>query len=49
MTKRYENIPNVGIIDNLTGEILRTRKDYLRHLNKLNDKNDRLVEEYYEP
>ena len=47
--KRYEIIPNVGIKDNLTGELLITLKDCNRHLNKLCEKNDRLVEEFYKP
>ena len=47
--KRYEIIPNVGIQDNLTGEILITLKDCTRHLNQLNKKNDELVERFYQP
>ena len=45
--KRYQLIPNVGIEDNLTGNIMTTMREYCHQLNKLNKHNDTLIEESY--
>ncbi len=45
--KRYQLIPNLGIEDNLTGEVMTTMREYCHHLNKLNEHRDNLAEHYY--
>jgi len=46
--KRFEIIPHLGIIDNLTGELLMTMQDCCRVLNKTDERANKIVEELYE-
>jgi putative hemolysin len=44
--KRFEIIPHLGIIDNLTGELLLTIQDCCRVLNKTDERANEIVEKY---
>lgn len=46
--KRFEIIKNVGIQDNLTGELLMTMRDCCRVLNENDERANKVVEDTYE-
>lgn len=46
--KRFEIIKGLGIIDNLTGELLMTMQDCCRILNQTDERSDQVVEDTYE-
>ena len=46
--KRFKVIPNVGIKDDLTGEILTNDRDICNKMNKVSDRSDEIVEEFFD-
>lgn len=48
MNKHYNVIPNVGIKNNLTGEIYTNNRSICKELNMISQKSNELAEELYE-
>ena len=46
--KRFRIIPNVGVKDDLTGEILSTFRDFCNALNKVDERANLNAELYYD-
>lgn len=46
--KRFYVIPNVGVKDDLTGEVLTSYKDFAKALNCIVKKADNIAEKYYD-
>lgn len=46
--KRFRVIPNVGILDDLTGEIYTTNRDICNLLNNEDNQRNEIAEKYYD-
>ena len=46
--KRFKVIKNVGVLDDLTGEVLSTYRDLARVLNEVDERANKNAEMYYD-
>ena len=46
--KRFKVIENVGVLDDLTGEVLSTYRDLARVLNEVDERANKNAEMYYD-
>ena len=46
--KRFKVIENVGVLDDLTGEVLSTYRDWARVLNEVDERANKNAKMYYD-